>query len=95
MRKQIDRDGTGKATGYRLWLSANETYSWAFRSGSAWPCSGAAGNRIWVDVDGNGLCGFAMNGRADADMDGDELDAIVADHVPADCRHLWPTWGVK
>ena len=95
MRKQIDRDASGRATGYRLWLSANDIYRWAFRTGSAWPCSDLYGSRLWVDVDGNGLCGIAVNGRNDCDVSGDELDAIVSDHVPADCAHLWPTWAVK
>lgn len=95
MRKQIDRNAAGEVTGYRLWLSANDTYRWAFRPGHRWPCSEAAGNRLFVGVDRNGLCEFALNGRDDADVDGTELEAIVSDHVPAECRHLWPVWGAK
>ena len=47
-----------------------------------------------VGVDSNGLCEFTMNGR-DGDVSGDELQAIVADHLPADCRHLWPVWAER
>lgn len=29
----------------------------------------------------------------DADVDGNELDACVSDHLPQAYRHLWPVWG--
>jgi hypothetical protein len=81
----------GKITGYALWLSASDTYNWAHRPGSSWPCSQLSDNRCLVVCDDNGLCDFTLNGR-DGDIDGNELDACVADHLPADCRHLWPVW---
>lgn len=73
-------------------LSAEDTYRWATRAGASWPCSQLRGNRVAVTVDRNGLCDLSFNGR-DADIDGNELDAIVSDHLPADLRHLWPVWG--
>ncbi len=82
----------GKVVGYIMHLSASDTYAWARKPGAAWPCSECRNNRIMVSVDGNGLCDFTMNGKS-ADMDGTELDAIVSDHLPADCRHLWPVWA--
>lgn len=85
---RIQRTGSG----YVMWLSANDTYRWATRPGRAWPCSQCRGERLRVEVDSNGLCDFAINGR-DGDMDGTELDAIVGDHLPADLRHLWPVWA--
>lgn len=27
------------------------------------------------------------------DIDTNELAAIVGDHLPADLRHMWPTWN--
>lgn len=83
-------------TGYTLWLSADDTYNWARRPGAAWPCSTTSHNRLVVEVDSNGLCGLAVNGKDDnGEIDSNELEAIVADHLPTKARHLWPTWGVK
>lgn len=79
-------------TGYSMWLSANDTYNWAHRPGKSWPCSQLSGKRLVVEVDSNGLCDLAIDGRTDTDCDGSELDAIVDDHLPAYLRHLWPSW---
>lgn len=87
MKIRIDEN----AKGYTLWLSANDTYRWANRPGSSWPCSDCSGERLAIVVDSNGLCDFTMNGRS-ADIDGTELEAIVSDHIPPSVRHLWPTW---
>jgi hypothetical protein len=81
----------GQIIGYAMWLNAWETYLWATRPHAAWPCSQARSNRLMIQVDSNGLCDFTVNGK-DADMDGNELDAIVSDHLPDDCKHLWPVW---
>jgi hypothetical protein len=83
-------------TGYTLWLSARDTYDWARKPGAAWPCSTLEDHRVMVQVDSNGLCDLTIDGRSpadNADIDGTELNAIVADHLPANYRHLWPTWG--
>lgn len=77
--------------GYTLWLSARDTHAWATRPGSRWPCSTLADHRVVVEVDRNGLCGLAIDGR-DGDCDGNELDAIVSDHLPPAARRFWPTW---
>ena len=82
-----------RADGYTLWLSAADTEAWARKPGAAWPCSTLAGHAVRVDVDSNGLCGVAVDGRDGADVDGAELDAIVADHLRDGLRHLWPTWA--
>jgi hypothetical protein len=81
----------GRVTGYTLWLSATDTWLWARKPGAIWPCSTLSNNRLMVMVDRNGLCDLTINGR-DGDCDGNELDACVADHIPDDCKHLWPTW---
>lgn len=86
-------NAAGKITGYTLKLSARDTYNWATRPGAAWPCSDLRDNRCVVQVDSNGLCDFSLNGR-DGEVSGNELDACVADHLPLDCRHLWPYWEV-
>jgi hypothetical protein len=77
----------GTVDGYTLLLSSADTYRW----GDAWPCSTIAGARLAVAVDRNGLFDLLVNGRR-ADIDGQELDAVVGDHPPATSRHLWPCW---
>lgn len=62
-----------------LWVSANETYEWAHRSGSAWPCSVLSGSRFFAAFDTNGLCDLTVDGRDAHDVPSDELSAIVAD----------------
>ncbi|MHC4621836.1 MAG: hypothetical protein ACYTEQ_29200 [Planctomycetota bacterium] len=92
MRTQIYRHTVKDfAVGYTLWLSADETYRWARRTGQSWPCSQLAGKRLRVDVDNSGLCDLAVNGRT-CDVSADELSAIVADHLLDAARGLWPTW---
>ena len=78
--------------GYRMALSTDDTYRWARRPGAAWLGSTLSGERCALMVDRNGLCDLTVNGRDDTDVDSNELAAIVADHLPADLRHLWPTW---
>lgn len=69
-------------SGFALWLSARETYAWAHRTGSSWPCSFLEGRRLFVGFDRNGLCDLTIDGgRGDQDCPGDELSAIVADHA--------------
>lgn len=82
-----------KPTGYRLALSAGQTWLWANKPGRVWLCSEVAGRTLHVEVDANGLCYLEIDGRSDTDVPANELAAIVDDHMPADCRHLWPAWG--
>jgi hypothetical protein len=88
---RISYDTTAKPTGYTMWLSARETYDWAHKR-LAWPCSNLSDHRCVVGVDSNGLCDFTLGGRGDETVDGDELAACVADHLPKQLRHLWPCW---
>ncbi len=84
--------------GYVLKLSARETYDWAHRPDCSWPCSTLSDRRVVVEVDSNGLCDIAIDGKypdESQDYDGHELDAIVSDHLPQEARHLWPTWEEK
>lgn len=90
--KQTTTDG--KITGYMMRLSAVETGNWARKPGAAWPCSTLKDRRLWVAVDANGLYDYTHGGHCHGTdgVDGTELEACVSDHLPADCRHLWPTW---
>ena len=82
-----------RISGYYMNLSANDTYKWAHKSSGGWSCSTVANRRLAVGVDDNGLCNFVVDGKHGHDVDGVELEAIVDDFLPADCRHLWPVWG--
>ena len=98
MRIKKHRDDSGAITGYTIWLSAADTYAWARKPGAAWLGSTLSGERCMVQCDSYGLCDFTLNGRPMdehdcADISGDEINACIADHLPADCRHLWPVWG--
>ena len=79
--------------GYVIQLSARDTHTWATRSGKAWPGSTLHSHRFSASVDSNGLCDFTIDGKPDdGEISGDELAAIIADHLPANLQHLWPTW---
>lgn len=81
----------GVVRSYTIWLSANDTHAWAHRYES-WPCSQLSGHRCTVSVDLNGLYDFTFDGKHNIDIDATELSAIVEDHLPSDCKHLWPCW---
>jgi hypothetical protein len=81
----------GRATGYRLHLSAKDTYAWARKPGAAWPCSTLSDHNVAVEVDSNGLCDIPM--CPSGDVDSHELEAIISDYLPAEYRHLWPVWA--
>ncbi|MHC4622206.1 MAG: hypothetical protein ACYTEQ_31105 [Planctomycetota bacterium] len=83
---------TGDIVGYTFRVSARDTYNWAHRPGQTWPCSCLSDKHLVVDVDASGLCDLHVNGKDNVDVDGTELEALVSDCLPADCRHLWPTW---
>lgn len=83
----------GNGNGYTMKLSAWDIQQWVTCPTAAWPCSTLRGNRLVVDVDDNGLLDMTVNGTHYADIDGNELDAIISDHLPESHRHLWPVWG--
>ena len=64
-----------------LWVSANDTYDWAHKTGAAWPCSTLSGHRFAAAFDTNGLCDLTVDGRSEphGDFDGHEFSAICAD----------------
>ncbi len=82
----------GKVRSYTIWLSANETYLWARKVRQSWPCSQLSGHRCTASIDLNGLYDYTVDGKITG-LWGDELKAIVADHIPDDCKHLWPCWN--
>ena len=81
-----------KPMGYVMYLSANDTYAWAHKAGACWPCSRLSNHRAVISVDSNGLYDLTIDGRENAYIDADELQACVSDHLSADLRHLWPVW---
>ena len=79
--------------GYTMWLSVNDTYNWAHRANNSWPCSQLSGKRVRAVVDNNGVFDLYINGIYPLyDIDGNELTAIIGDHLPKDLRQFWPCW---
>ena len=64
-----------------IWLSANDTYEWAHKSGAAWPCSQLSGKRMFAAFDTNGLYELTVNGKWPHDIQSDELNAITSDYL--------------
>ena len=66
----------------KMWLSANDTYSWANRPGESWPCSALSGHRLFAefDVRNGDLIDLAIDGKT-RDIDADEFSACCADHL--------------
>ena len=83
-------------TGFKLWLSAQDTFQWASRLNSRWPCSVIADRRLFVEFDSNGLmeCAVVNGGRGDQNVPADELNAIVYDHVRTRLSQDNPAWEV-
>lgn len=90
--RKLTPENQTKPTGYEMWFSARDTEQWANKIGAAWPGSSLAGRRCYVKVDYNGLLDLTINGRYGQDCSENELQAIVHDHLPDDCKHLWPLW---
>ena len=71
-----------------LWLSARDTYDWAHRPGSSWPCSTLADRRVFCAFDRSGLVELAVDGNdAPDDLDAHELNALTSDFL---ARRLKP-----
>lgn len=74
MRSQIHK------TGFKLWLSVNDTADWANRPGNKWPCSQLSDKRLFVEYDDCGLIDITINGKI-GDCNSVEFKAIVSDHI--------------
>ena len=84
---RIDTDGfiagnqrTTKTT--KLWLTAQDTYTWANRPGALWPCSTLAGKTLYAEFDGPDLVAMSVDdGHGDQDIPADEFNAITSDFL--------------
>ena len=66
----------------KVWLSANDTYDWAHKSGASWPCSQLSGRRVFAEFCGGDLVDVSFDGgRGEQDCDGTEFNACFADHI--------------
>ena len=69
-----------------LWASAKDTYNWAHKSGSSWPCSQLSGKRFVATFDDGDLVDLVVDGKTGADnldIDANEFDAICRDLLQA------------
>lgn len=67
----------------KLWLSASDTYRWAHRAGSRWPCSTLSNKRLFAEFDDADLIDYTVNGKSGVDVDASEFNAIIADFTPS------------
>lgn len=70
----------------QLWLSANDTYDWANKSGGKWPCSVLSGHRLYAEFDkDNNLVDIRIDGRIQriVNCPVDEFNAITSDFMKA------------
>lgn len=82
------------AHGVSLWLSANDTATWADRPGARWPCSQLSGKRLFAQFDKGGLVDVTINGRSGVDCDVTEFNAITSDFLAAKLPQEHPAWFV-
>lgn len=67
--------------GVQLWLSANDTYNWAHKSGASWPCSVLSDHRLYAEFDETGdLIDMAIDGKIKG-CPADEFNAITSDFL--------------
>jgi hypothetical protein len=66
----------------KIWLSANDTYNWAHKPGSSWPCSKLSGHRVFAEFASNGdLFDIAIDGKYGKDCPSSEFNAIMDDFL--------------
>jgi len=64
----------------KVWLSSRDTWRWANRSDSKWPCSTLSDRRIFVELDKNkDIIDIKINGKSKRDIDGHELSCLLKD----------------
>ena len=65
----------------QLWLSANDTYNWAHKSGAIWPGSVLSGHRLYAEFDKTGdLIDYTIDGKTEYCPQG-EFGAITSDYL--------------
>ena len=78
---KILKNITPKNQAVKIWLSTNDTYKWAHRSGSGWPCSYLSNKRVFAEFDRLGdLVDFAINGSVKY-CPSNEFNALIADFI--------------
>ncbi len=83
--------------GFSIKLSANDIHDWVRKPGAAWPCSTLDGKRLTAEFDDNGLLDYTINGRYPSerdDIDSNEFNAIITDHVKEVLDKDHPCWFV-
>lgn len=64
----------------KLWLSASDTYRWAHKIGSIWPCSQLSGHRLFAEFDNGDLVDMTIDGK-NKDCDTTEFNTITGDFI--------------
>ena len=73
---KIEKQGTT----VKLWLTAEDTYEWAY---GRWPRSFLAGKTLFAEFRNGDLIDYAVNGKTGGDIDlpADEFTAITDDFI--------------
>lgn len=66
-----------KISGFKIWLSANDTYRFAsgYYGTGKWPCSALSGNAVFVEFDANG---DLIDYQGPEDVSNSELMACIS-----------------
>ena len=69
----------------KLWLSANDTYKWAHKTGACWPCSLLSGKQLFAEFDDGDLVDFTVNDNTTStiarNIPSNEFNAITSDYL--------------
>lgn len=75
-------------TSVKLWLTADETETWANSPGESWPCSALEGKSLFAEFDENGLVDFAVDSpelhiqeAQEIYIESSEVNAITSDFL--------------
>ena len=65
----------------KLWLSAKDTYDWAHKEGSNWPCSQLSGKSLFAEFYDGDLTDHLIDGNSFVQVDANEFTAITSDFI--------------
>jgi hypothetical protein len=66
--------------GIKIWSSERDSWRWANKPGSVWPCSSLADKRIYVELSPDGdIVDIKINGKQKGRIDDHELKSFIND----------------
>jgi len=71
----------------KLWLSRRDTYDWAHRPGTSWPCSTLSDHRLFAEFDNGDLVDYTIDNQGGVNVDCQEFTAITDDFISEDDKN--------